>query len=296
MTTDKIVPHLWFNTDARKAVRFYVSLFGNSEVLSETTIEGTPSGDTEIISFSLRGKRFMAINGGPAFAFSNAVSFHVYCGSDSETERLYEKLSENGSIMMPLGKYDWARKYAWIKDRFGVSWQLDADEINNSQKIVPALLFVNEKAGLVKEAVDFYISVFPDSMILTESPWDKSSGMPDGSLLFAQFKLSKYIFNSMSGGTPRHDFDFNEAVSFMVYCQTQDEIDYYWDKLSEGGEVQACGWLRDRFGVSWQIIPAIMDELMTTSDREQLARVTQAMLRMQKLTIGELLAASQLKI
>jgi predicted 3-demethylubiquinone-9 3-methyltransferase (glyoxalase superfamily) len=234
----------------------------------------------------------MTINGWPEFRFSDAVSLFVYCGSDSEIDRLYGKLSENGSVLMPLGKYDWSAKYAWVRDKFGVSWQLDADDINHQQKIVPSLLFVNEKAGRVREAVSFYSTVFPDSRVIMESPWDQASGMPEGALLFAQFSLLGYLFNSMSGGGIRHEFDFNEAISFMVYCKTQEEIDYYWNKLLEGGGAeQACGWLKDRFGVSWQIVPEIMDELMTTSDRAQLARVTEAMLKMVKFNIKELVDA-----
>jgi len=289
---DKIVPHLWFNRDAKEAVRFYISLFSNSAMVSEAMIEGTPSGDTDIITFNLLGQRFMAINGGPAFSFSQAVSFFVYCGSTNEIDRLYERLSENGSVMMPLGKYDWSGRYAWVRDRFGVSWQLDVDDINHPRKIVPSLLFVNEKAARLKEAVSFYSTVFPDSRVISESPWDKASGMPDGALLFAQFSLSGFLFNSMSGGSLRHEFDFNEAISFVVYCKTQEEIDYYWNRLlEEGGAEQACGWLRDRFGVSWQIVPEIMDEMMATSDREKLARVTRAMLKMVKLNIKELVDA-----
>ena len=290
--TDKIVPHLWFNRDAKEAVRFYISLFSNSAIVSESRIEGTPSGEVDIITFNLRDQRFMAINGGPAFRFTDAVSFFVYCGSDSEIERLYERLSENGSVLMPLGKYDWSGRYAWVRDKFGVSWQLDVDDINHQQKIVPSLIFVNKKAARLKEAVSFYSTVFPNSRVIMESPWDKASGMPDGALLFAQVSLSGYLFNSMSGGSLRHEFDFNEAISFMVYCKTQEEIDYYWNKLLEGGGAeQACGWLRDRFGVSWQIVPEIMDELMTTSDRGKLARVTEAMLKMVKFNIKELVDA-----
>ncbi len=291
--SDKIVPHLWFNRDAQEAVRFYISLFSDSRVVAEAKIEGTPSGDTDIISFNLQGQRFMAINGGPAFSFSEAVSFFVYCGSDSEIERLYEQLSENGSVLMPLGKYDWTRRYAWVKDRFGVSWQLDVDDINHPQKIVPSLLFVNDKAARLKEAVSYYSTLFPDSREIMESPWDKASGMPEGALLFAQFSLSGYLFNSMSGGSLRHEFDFNEAISFMVYCRTQGEIDYHWTKLlEEGGAEQACGWLKDRFGVSWQIVPDIMDNMMMTTDRDQLARITEAMLKMVKLDIRQLIDAA----
>ena len=288
---DKIVPHLWFDRDAKEAVRFYVSLFSNSGIIAESMIESTPSGDTDIISFNLRGQRFMAINGGPAFRFSDAVSLFVYCGSINEIERLYEKLSENGSVLMPLGKYDWSQSYAWVKDRFGVSWQLDVEDINDSQKIVPSLLFTNEKAAKLKEAVSYYSSLFPDSRVIMEWPWDDSSGMPDGSLLFAQFRLAGYIFNAMSSNI-KHDFDFNEAISFMVYCDRQEEIDYYWGKLAEGGAEQACGWLKDRFGVSWQIVPEIMDDMMMNTDRDQLARITQAMFKMVKLDIRKLIDAA----
>jgi predicted 3-demethylubiquinone-9 3-methyltransferase (glyoxalase superfamily) len=288
----KIVPHLWFVSDAQEAVSFYISLFSDSRIISETTIEGTPSGDTDIISFDLRGQSFMAINGGPAFRFSEAVSFFVYCGSDNEINRLYESLSAGGSVLMPLGQYDWTRRYAWVKDKYGVSWQLDVDDINHKQKIVPSLLFVNERATLMQEAVSYYCSVFHDSRVLLESPWDKSAGMPDGALLFAQFSLSGNIFNTMSSNI-HHDFDFNEAVSFMVYCDTQEEIDYFWEKLlEEGGEEQACGWLKDRFGVSWQIVPGIMDEMMATTDKAKLARVTEATLKMVKLDIKQLIDAS----
>jgi predicted 3-demethylubiquinone-9 3-methyltransferase (glyoxalase superfamily) len=192
---------------------------------------------------------------------------------------------------MPLGKYDWSQSYAWVKDRFGVSWQLDVEDINDSQKIVPSLLFTNEKAAKLKEAVSYYSSLFPDSRVIMEWPWDDSSGMPDGSLLFAQFRLAGYIFNAMSSNI-KHDFDFNEAISFMVYCDRQEEIDYYWGKLAEGGAEQACGWLKDRFGVSWQIVPEIMDDMMMNTDRDQLARITQAMFKMVKLDIRKLIDAA----
>ncbi|MDZ7635063.1 MAG: VOC family protein [Bacteroidales bacterium] len=98
----KIVPHLWFNRNAQEAVRFYISLFSHSGIVGEAKIQGTPSGDTDIISFDLLGQRFMAINGGPAFSFSEAVSFFVYCGSDSEIDRLYEKLSCRVTVSIQL--------------------------------------------------------------------------------------------------------------------------------------------------------------------------------------------------
>lgn len=223
----KIIPHLWFDKEAMEAVNFYASVFKDSRVVTNSKIEGTPSGSVDIITFELSGQKFMAINAGPIFRFNESVSFFVYCGSESEIVRLYEKLSENGSILMPLGKYDWSGKYAWVKDKFGLSWQLDIEEINSPQKIVPSLLFVNEKSGRVKEALTYYNSIFPESGVIMEAPYDKSANMPDGTLLFAQFRLSDFLFNAMSS-TLHHDFDFNESVSFMIYCDTQEEIDYFW--------------------------------------------------------------------
>ncbi|MDQ7816211.1 MAG: VOC family protein [Melioribacteraceae bacterium] len=285
MSINKIVPHLWFNTEAKEAAQFYTSLFPESGVTNITTISGTPSGDVPIVRFKLYGIEFMAISAGPMFKINPSISFFIYCGSDSEIVRLYNRLSENGSALMPLDKYPWSNKYAWVKDRYGLTWQLDIDSINSEQKIVPSLLFVNEKSGKVKEAVDFYSSVFSDSKVLMEAPWDESAGMPEGSLLFAQFKLNGYIFNAMSGGALKHEFDFNEAVSFMIYCKDQEEIDYYWEKLTAGGQEQQCGWVKDMFGVSWQIVPVEMDEMMRTKDKEKLARVTESMLKMGKLDL-----------
>ena len=285
MSINKIVPHLWFDKEAIEAAQFYTSLFPESGVTNITTISGTPSGEVDIVSFKNWGVEFTAISAGPMFKFNPSISFYVYCGSDSEIVRLYNRLSENGSALMPLDKYPWSNKYAWVQDKFGVSLQLDIDPVNSDQKIVPAILFVNEKAGRVKEAVQFYTSIFPDSKILMESPWDESAGMPEGSLLFAQFKLNDYIFNAMSGGTMKHDFDFNEAISFMVYCKDQKEIDYYWEKLTLGGQEQPCGWLKDKFGISWQIVPVEMDEMMRTKDKEQLERVTEVILKMGKLDL-----------
>lgn len=284
----KIVPHLWFNKGAKDAVQFYTSLFHNSEITNITTISETPSGNVDIVSFKLWNVDFMAINAGPLFKINPSISFFVYCGSDAEIERLYNSLTDGGTVMMPLDKYPWSNKYAWIQDKYGVSWQLDIDSINFDQKIVPAILFTNDKATQIKDAIDFYCSVFPSSKILMESPWDKSSGMPEGALLFAQFKLNDYIFNAMSGGTVKHEFDFNEALSFMVYCKDQREIDYYWEKLSEGGSKQPCGWVKDKFGVSWQIVPEEMIIMMQTKDKKQLDRLTQAMLKMGKLDLNEL--------
>ncbi len=281
---NKIVPHLWFDREAGEAVDFYVSVFKNSKQKDSSVIDGTSSGKVDIISFEISGQNIIAINAGPFFKFNDSASLFYYCGSEAEIDRIYKLLSENGSIIFPLGKYEWSRKYAWIRDRFGLGWQLDIDDINSNQKIVPSLLFVNEKSGRIKEAISFYTSVFKTSRRLMEVPYGNQPEGTDADLLFAQFSLEGFIFNSMSSNM-KHDFDFNESVSFMINCETQEEIDYYWEKLTSGGLEQPCGWIKDKFGVSWQVVPTEIGKLMSSDDKERDERVTAAMMKMKKLDL-----------
>ncbi len=285
MKKTRIVPHLWFDKEAKEAAENYVTLFPGSRIKSETEIPGTPSGNAGLTVFELDGTEIAALSAGPVFKLNPSLSFFAYCGNEERINGLYEKLIEGGSVLMPLDKYPWSSKYAWVSDKFGLSWQLDIDGINSAQKVVPALLFTNKKAELIKEAVSFYTSVFPESKIILESPYDASAGLPEGTLLFAQFALSGFIFNCMSS-TMDHGFDFNEALSFMVYCDTQEEIDYYWNKLTEGGLEQPCGWLKDKYGVSWQIVPSDMNAMMST--KEGVQRVMQEIYKMKKLDLEKI--------
>ena len=291
----KITPFLWFDNNAEEAVNFYTSIFDNSDISNITRYNeesakasGQKPGTVMTIAFKLEGQIFTALNGGPHFKINPSISFFVYCESEDKINDLYNKLSEGGFVMMPLDKYDWSPKYAWVQDKFGLSWQLDIDKINNQQKILPALLFVNEKNLRLKEAVTYYNSVFQNSQIIMEAPYHPSVGLPEDALLFAQFKLSDYLFNAMSS-TMKHDFDFNEAFSFVVNCKDQEEVDYYWSKLtSDGGKESQCAWLKDKFGVSWQIVPTRLIELLGDSDPVKAQKVMMAMLQMKKIIISDL--------
>lgn len=291
----KITPFLWFDNNAEEAVSVYTSLFDNSGIAAisryneqNAAASGQKAGTAMTISFKLEGQNFTALNGGPHFKLNQAISFFVYCESDEKIEKVFNKLSEGGKVIFPLDKYDWSPRYAWVVDKFGLSWQLDVDKINNSQKILPAFLFVNDKVLKVKEAISSYISVFPDSKIIMEWPYDKSAGLPEGTLLFAQFKLADHLFNAMSG-TGEHKFDFNEAFSFVVNCKDQNEVDYYWNKLtSDGGMESQCGWLKDKFGISWQIVPQKLIELLGDQDSVKSQKVMMNMLKMKKIIISDL--------
>jgi predicted 3-demethylubiquinone-9 3-methyltransferase (glyoxalase superfamily) len=146
------------------------------------------------------------------------------------------------------------------------------------QKIVPHLWFDKE----AKEAAEFYASVFPNSKVTNITTLHDT---PSGDVDIVSFELFGQPFMAISAGPL---FKFNESISFMVYCETQDEIDYYWQKLSAVPEAEQCGWLKDRYGLSWQIVPSRMDEMLENGTEEQVARVTQAFLPMKKLDIAEL--------
>ncbi len=149
-------------------------------------------------------------------------------------------------------------------------------------KIVPHLWFDTQAI----EAAEFYVSVFKDSRILHKTTLENT---PSGSVDTVRFELLGQEFMAISAGPL---FRFNEAISFMVKCDTQDEIDYYWDALTQnGGEEVECGWLKDKFGLSWQIVPTVMDEMMQSTDLQQIERVTQAFLQMKKFDIAALKAA-----
>lgn len=146
------------------------------------------------------------------------------------------------------------------------------------QKIVPHLWYDKE----AKEAAEFYCSVFPDSKITSLT---RIHDTPSGDCDVVSFELSGQAFMAISAGPL---FKFNESVSFIVYCDTQKEIDHYWKKLSAVPESEQCGWLKDKYGLSWQIVPALMDEMMKSKDEKKVARVTKAFLKMKKLDIAEL--------
>ncbi|MFZ5879004.1 MAG: VOC family protein [Chloroflexota bacterium] len=152
------------------------------------------------------------------------------------------------------------------------------------QKITPFLWFDNQ----AEEAVNFYTSVFKNSKILSIARYGEAGPGPAGAVMTANFELNGQEFVALNGGPV---FKFTEAISFVVNCETQAEVDHYWEKLSEGGEKSRCGWLKDKFGLSWQIVPTVLGELMGDSDPERAKRVALAMLEMDKLDIGLLRAA-----
>jgi predicted 3-demethylubiquinone-9 3-methyltransferase (glyoxalase superfamily) len=293
----KITPHLWFDKESRQAAEFYVSAFGDSsKITNGTTLHDTPSGDTEMVSFELSGQPFMAISAGPLFKFNPSVSFMVNFDPSRDKnarenlDALWEKLSVGGTALMPLDAYPFSERFGWVADKYGLSWQLILSNPAGEERpfIVPFLMFVGDVSGKAEEAFSFYLSVFEDTRQGTVARYGKGQEPEqEGTIMFSDFMLEGQWFAAMDSAR-QHDFGFNEAISFIVHCDTQEEIDHYWEKLSAIPEAEQCGWLKDKYGLSWQIVPTAMDEMMSRGSREQIDRVTQAFLPMKKLDIARL--------
>jgi predicted 3-demethylubiquinone-9 3-methyltransferase (glyoxalase superfamily) len=287
----KITPFLWFDKEAEQAMNFYTSAFSNSKVGSVSRYGEAgpgPEGSVLTASFELEGLQFTALNGGPHFNFTPAVSFFVNCDTEAEIDQLWEKLSEGGQVLMPYQQYPFSEKFGWLEDKYGLSWQMSLG--SRAQKIVPYLLFVREQHGKAEQAMNLYTSLFENSRIVNIQRWGADQGEQEGTVMHAVFQLAGLEFMAMESNNQDHQFTFTEATSFYVNCETQEEVDYFWEKLGEGGDenAQQCGWLKDRFGVSWQIVPSVLPVLLNDPDPEKAKRVTEVMLQMKKIDIPAL--------
>jgi len=302
----RLVPHLWYDAQAVEAAEFYCSLFPDSKIIARSVIYDTPSGNCDYLTFELWGQRFEAISAGPNYTFNPSISFMVnfdplFFQADKDPrqaardklDEIWKKLGDGGRVLMELGEYDFSRRYGWIQDKYGLSWQLILSDSRGEARppIMPSLLFVKENCGRAEEAGNFYLSIFPDSArgIIARYP----AGMePDreGSTMFSDFRLGA-IWITATDSAYNHEFQFNEAVSFTIYCNDQEGIDYFWDRLSAVPEAEQCGWLKDKYGVSWQIVPEELSRFLEAGSEKQRQAVTNAVLQMKKIEIGELRGA-----
>ncbi len=292
----KIIPHLWFEKEAKQAAEFYTSIFPQSKITRASVIRNTPSGDCDIMSFELMGYSFMAISAGPLFKLNPSISFMVNFDPSKDPEarahidELWAKLIEGGKALMPLDTYPFSERYGWVEDKYGVTWQLIYTKPEGEVRpaIIPSLIFTQGVYGKAEEATNFYLSVFKNSKrsTLVQYPAGAPNGT-EGTVMFTDFMLEGGWFTAMDAAG-EHAFTFNEAISLLVNCDTQEEIDYYWQALSAVPQAEQCGWLKDKYGVAWQIVPTRMDEMMKSGTPEQLERVTKAFMQMKKFNLEAL--------
>ncbi len=294
----QIVPTLWFDDRIEEAMEFYTSVFPDSRIVhtSHYPAEGLPdsqlhlAGRPQVIHFTLLEQHFTALNGGSdAFSPTPANSFFVGfdTGRDPQArehlDRLWAALLDGGQVLIPLDTYPFSEHYGWVQDRYGYSWQLMLGNPEGDWRpiIVPSLMFSDSVQNRATEALEHYTQVFPNSRPGLMVPYTEQSGPArPGALMYGDAKLADTWFAAMDSAVEQ-DFTFTPAVSYSVLCEDQEEIDQLWSKLSEVPEAEACGWCQDRFGVSWQIVPANIEQLL------QRPGAYQNMLQMKKLVIDE---------
>lgn len=274
----KIVPCLWFDHNAVEAVAFYTSVFPDARVTAthHYPSEGLPDFQQEFagkeltIEFEISDFRFVAVNAGPEFTINPSVSFMLNFdpGRDAaardELDLLWEALSEGGETIMPLGRYPFSERYGWVRDRFGVSWQviLSNPEGDPRPFVIPNLSFGDGVQNRAAEALEYYGHVFGGSQVGTIARYPEQTGPARaGDVMFSDIRLLGQWFALMDSGQ-QLDFTFNCGVSLMLECGGQPEIDRYWAQLSAVPEAEQCGWCADRFGVSWQVVPVNLGDLM----------------------------------
>ena len=279
---EKITPCLWFNNQAKEAASLYCSVFEDAKITAQSSI---------VTGINVAGQSITLLDGGPMYTPNPSISFYYVCEKEQEFDRIWEAFSKEGTVMMPAGKYPWSEKYGWITDKYGVSWQLGLGKLGDvGQKITPCLLFAGNQYGRAEEAIAHYASIFKNMDVDGILRYGANE-LPDeeGKIKHAQISLNGQKFMLMDSAMP-HAFTFSEGVSLTIHCQTQEEIDYYWERLTESGKESMCGWLKDKFGVSWQIIPIILNKIM--SDPAKAGKAAQAFMAMRKLNIEQIVQAS----
>ncbi len=274
--THEMIHSLWFDGKAHEAAAYYKSIFPDFTAISENPLA---------VNYRMGGRRFMHLNGGPGFPINSSISFFMNLENEEEIQQIWDKLSEGGQVLMPLNTYPWSPKYGWCADRYGVNWQLMKNHTSRTA-VLPALMFCQENSGKAEEAIHLYTSLFPNSSIIELSRYEKGEPDVEGNIKYAQFELNQLPFTAMDSSGP-HAFTFSEGVSFIVTVDTQEEIDFYWNSLiGTQGSAGKCGWLKDAYGLSWQVVPSCLGKFM--SNPATAPKATYAFLQMSKFDIAAL--------
>jgi predicted 3-demethylubiquinone-9 3-methyltransferase (glyoxalase superfamily) len=297
MNTQAIVPCLWMDDQAQKAAALYTRIFPNGRVTAVShypQVGDNPSGKVPgsvlTVELEIAGQRLSLLNGGPQFTINPSISFFVRVDSEEQANTLYGQLAEGGRELMKLDKYPWSERYGWIQDKFGVSWQvITSARSPRGATIVPCLMFSGAQHGNAQKAIDEYVRIFPQSQIESIARYEANEGKA-GTIKHGLFTIAGQEMAAMDSHIDHH-FAFNEGISFELMCNDQTELDRYWNTLSEGGSQQQCGWLKDRFGVSWQVVPKDIMTWMTSTNVPARDRTFAAMMTMKKPDVATLQSA-----
>jgi len=274
---NNIFPCFWFNQNGEEAAKFYISIFQNSKITVETPM---------VINIEIEGQKLMFLNGGSMFQPNLTLSLMMMCDSKEEAESYYKRLSEKGKVMMELDSYPWSESYAWVEDQYGISWQIYYTK-EYKQKFSPVMMFTGQNNGKCKEALDYYTSVFPNSNIESVMEYEEGQGDTAGNVAHSQFNINNYLMMAMDSSHD-HKVNFTEGTSMTIMTKDQEETDYYWNEFTKEGQESMCGWLKDKYGFSWQIVPNRLIELTNTHEVERAQKAFGAMMKMKKIIIKDI--------
>lgn len=279
--TQKIVPNIWFAGNAGEAGEFYTTALPQASAHVamhypdelpdfQKGLEGEPV----VVDLDVAGFRITMINSDDTARPTPSISFMLnfdplLFDDDADAARTaldetWAALSDGGQALMPLGEYPFSPHYGWVQDRFGVSWQLMLTDPTGDPRpfVITQIMFSGDVQDRAREAVDLYLSLFDDTAYGTVVAYEQASGTAAaGSIMFGEFRIGEQWFSFMDSNV-RHDFGFTPGVSLEIRCADQAEIDHFWNALSAVPDAEQCGWLVDRYGVSWQVVPQNMDELL----------------------------------
>lgn len=300
MTPQRIIPNIWCNRTAVEAGEFYASALPSttSEVGAHypqelPDFQADFAGEVLTVDLRVDGYLITLINAGDEFRPNPSISFMLnfdplLFGRDESVTRarldeVWAKLTDGGRVLMDLGEYPFSKRYGWVEDRYGVSWQLILTDPEGAPRpfVIPQLMCAGPVQNRAREAAEYYCALFDDSGLGMVVEYLEQTGPANsGSVMFGEFRLFDQWFATMDSAVDQ-DFTFTPGVSLEVRCEDQAEIDRYWDALSAVPEAEQCGWLADRYGVSWQIVPENMGELMARPGAYE------RMLPMKKLIIAD---------
>lgn len=293
----KIVPNIWCDGHAEESAAFYASVLPNTTgaVLARYPDTGLPAFQQQMAGKPLTaevvidGYQVILINAGPEFppnpSISLLLTFDPTRDPDATAtlDRVWAGLADGGEVLRPLGEYPFSPRYGWVRDRYGMTWQLilRADDQPPRPFVMGAMLFCGAAQNRAGPALELYTWLFDDAEVGVRQTYPEASGAAAaGAVRYADFAVGEQWFAVMDAADTE-DFSFTCGVSFQVNCADQAEIDRYWEVLSTVPAAEQCGWCVDRFGVSWQVVPADMEAVMVTPEAYT------AMLGMKKIVLAD---------
>lgn len=271
-----ITPSLWFAEGTGEAIDHYVAVFdpvvpGGARVTatSHYPTEGLSdaqksfAGQVLTVDFEIGGVALTAINGGPAFRPNPAISFSLALPDRAAVTAVWAALSDGGRVLMELGPYPFSELYGWVEDRHGVSWQLAlaGADAAPGPAVTPSLLFTGDAVGRAEEALRRYVAVFGGAVGTLALYPEPTGPAAAGDLMYGDAQVGGSRLAAMDSGAVM-DTPFSPAISFVVACDGQEELDRVWSELSRVPEAERCGWCQDEFGVSWQVVPSNLGDLL----------------------------------